>query len=68
MLNQTFLDENVGDLLDLTEYEKPKEITNLDIYKIFLRTIIPKTRVLFSLVKKYSGRCPVLTIASDAAI
>jgi hypothetical protein len=58
-----FVDNIKQYLLDLTEYEKPKEITNLDIYKIFLRTIIPKTRVLFSLVKKYiKGRLSLVDV------
>jgi hypothetical protein len=60
-----FVDNIKQYLLDLTEYEKPKEITNLDIYKIFLRTIIPKTRVLFSLVKKYiKGRLSLVDVVN----
>lgn len=51
--DSNFVDNIKQYLLDLSEYEKPEELTNLDIYKIFLRTIIPKIRVLFSLVKKY---------------
>uniref|UniRef100_A0A6C0KP82 Uncharacterized protein n=1 Tax=viral metagenome TaxID=1070528 RepID=A0A6C0KP82_9ZZZZ len=51
--DKNFVDNIKQYLLDLSDYEKPKELTNLDIYKIFLRTIIPKIRVLFSLVKKY---------------
>ena len=27
--------------LDLSQYERPEDLTNLDIYRIFLRTIIP---------------------------
>ena len=60
-----FVDNIKQYLLDLTDYEKPKEITNLDIYKIFLRTIIPKTRVLFSLVKKYiKGRLSLVDVVN----
>ena len=52
-------------MLDLTEYEKPKDLTNLDIYKIFLRTIIPKIRILFGLVKKYIvGRLSMIDVIS----
>ena len=60
-----FVDNIKQYLLDLTEYEKPKEITNLDVYKIFLRTIIPKTRILFSLVKKYiKGRLSLVDVVN----
>ena len=51
--DSNFVDNIKQYLLDLTEYKKPDNISNLDIYKIFLKTIIPKIRVLFSLVKKY---------------
>lgn len=39
--------------LNLTDKERPENIDNLDIYKIFLKTIVPKTSVLFSSVEKY---------------
>jgi hypothetical protein len=62
---QNFVDNIKQYLLDLSEYEKPKELTKLDIYKIFLRTIIPKIRVLFSLVKKYiKGRLSLVDIVN----
>ena len=32
---------------------KPNKLTNLEIYNEFLKIVIPKTRVLFNLVKKY---------------
>jgi hypothetical protein len=48
-----FIDNIKQYILDLSEYEKPTNLTNLDIYKIFLKTIIPKIRTLFTLVKKY---------------
>ena len=52
-------------MLDLSEYDKPTHLTNLDIYKIFLRTIIPKIRVLFSLVKKYiKGRLSLVDVVN----
>ena len=58
-----FVDNIKQYMLDLSEYEKPAELTNLDIYKIFLRTIIPKIRVLFSLVKKYiTGRLSIVDV------
>ena len=58
-----FVDNIKQYMLDLSEYEKPDELTNLDIYKIFLRTIIPKIRVLFSLVKKYiTGRLSMVDV------
>ena len=60
-----FVDNIKQYLLDLSNYEKPEEITNLDIYKIFLRTIIPKIRVLFALIKKYiKGRLSMLDVVS----
>jgi hypothetical protein len=51
--DSNFVDNIKQYMLDLSEYEKPEELTNLDIYKIFLRTIIPKIKILFLLVKKY---------------
>ena len=60
-----FVDNIKQYLLDLSDYEKPAEITNLDIYKIFLRTIIPKIRVLFALIKKYiKGRLSMVDVVS----
>lgn len=48
-----FVDNIKQYILDLSEYNRPELLSNVDIYKIFLRTIIPKIRVLFLLVKKY---------------
>jgi len=63
--DSNFVDNIKQYLLDLTEYEKPEELTNLDIYKIFLRTIIPKIRILFSLVKKYiKGRLSLVDVVN----
>ena len=60
-----FVDNIKQYLLDLSEYEKPNELTNLDIYKIFLRTIIPKIRILFMLVKKYiKGRLSLVDVVN----
>ena len=63
--DSNFVDNIKQYLLDLSEYEKPEELTNLDIYKIFLRTIIPKIKVLFSLVKKYiKGRLSLVDVVN----
>ena len=60
-----FIDNIKQYILDLSEYEKPENITNLDIYKIFLSTIIPKTRILFNLVKKYiKGRLSLIDVVN----
>jgi hypothetical protein len=37
----------------LSKSETKKEMSNFEIYKSFLQKIIPKTRVLFKLMKKY---------------
>ena len=63
--DSNFVDNIKQYLLDLTEYKKPDNISNLDIYKIFLNTIIPKIRVLFSLVKKYiKGRLSLVDVVN----
>jgi hypothetical protein len=63
--DDNFVDNIKQYMLDLTEYDKPTELTNLDIYKIFLRTIVPKTRVLFNLVKKYiKGRLSLVDVVN----
>ena len=60
-----FVDNIKQYILDLSEYDKPPDLTNLDIYKIFLRTIIPKIRVLFNLVKKYiKGRLSFIDVVN----
>lgn len=62
---QNFVDNIKQYFLDLTEYKKPDELTNLDIYKTFLKIIIPKTRTLFSLVKKYiKGRLSLVEVVN----
>jgi hypothetical protein len=63
--DDNFVDDIKEYTLDLSQYERPEEITNLDIYKIFLRTIIPKIRVLFNLVKKYiKGRLSLVDVVN----
>ena len=60
-----FVDNIKHYMLDLSEYEKPEELTNADIYKIFLRTIIPKIKILFMLVKKYiKGRLSLVDVVN----
>ena len=42
---------------------KPDKLTNLEIYNEFLKVVIPKTRVLFKLVKKYiKGRLSMVDV------
>ena len=42
---------------------KPENLSNLEIYKEFLKIIIPKIRVLFNLVKKYiKGKLSMLNV------
>jgi hypothetical protein len=63
--DSNFVDNIKQYFLDLTEYNRPDDITNLEIYKTFLNTIIPKIRVLFSLVKKYiKGRLSLSSVVS----
>jgi hypothetical protein len=63
--DRNFVDNIKQYYLDLTEYKKTEELTNSDIYNIFLKTIIPKTRVLFSLVKKYiTGRLSLVEVVN----
>ena len=63
--DSNFVDNIKQYLLDLSEYEKPEGLPNLDIYKIFLRTIIPKIRILFNLVKKYiKGRLSMVDVVN----
>lgn len=63
--DNNFVDNIKQYFLDLSEYNRPNDLTNLDIYKIFLSTIIPKTRVLFNLVKKYiKGKLSLVDVVS----
>ena len=53
--NENFVDDIKNYLLDLSAFERPEGVTNLEIYEHFLKIIIPKIRVIFNLVKKYIG-------------
>ena len=39
--------------MNLSEYDRPDGVTDDDVFKQFLMTLIPKIRVIFNLVKKY---------------
>jgi len=61
--DNNFVDNIKQYYLDLTGYNRREDLTNLDIYKIFLRTIVPKIRILFGLVKKYiKGRLSMVEV------
>ncbi len=63
--DSNFVDNIKQYLLDLSQYEKPSSLTNIDIYRNFLKIIIPKIRVLFNLVKKYiKGRLSLVDIVN----
>jgi hypothetical protein len=63
--DSNFVDNIKQYFLDLTKYKKPDDISNADIYKIFLKTIIPKTRILFFLIKKYiKGRLSLVDVVN----
>jgi hypothetical protein len=51
--DSNFVDNNKNYMLDLSDYEMPEKLTNVEIYDKFLKIIIPKIVVLFNLVKKY---------------
>ena len=51
--NDNFVDNIKNYVLDLSSFERPEGVTNLEIYENFLKIIIPKIRILFNLVKKY---------------
>ena len=48
-----FVDNIKNYMLDLSEYEMPEPLSNVEIYDKFLKIITPKIVVLFNLVKKY---------------
>jgi hypothetical protein len=48
-----FLDGIKNYMLNLTEYDNTLNLTKFDVFKEFLKIVIPKIRVLFNLVKKY---------------
>jgi hypothetical protein len=63
--DNNFVDDIKQYVLDLSEYNKPDDITNLEVYKIFLQTIIPKIKILFRLVKKYiKGKLSLVDVVS----
>ena len=63
--DSNFVDNIKQYILDLSDFNRPPEVTDLDIYKIFLKTIIPKTKILFSLVKKYiKGRLSLVDVVN----
>ena len=51
--DDNFVDNIKKYMLDLSDYDRPAGLTNLDIYRTFLRTIVPKIKILFSMIKKY---------------
>ena len=51
--DNNFVDNIKNYILDFSENERPAGLSDLDVYTDFLKIIIPKTRVLFNLVKKY---------------
>ena len=48
-----FVDNIKNYVLDFSENERPEGLSDVDVYNEFLKIIIPKTRILFNLVKKY---------------
>ena len=48
-----YLKNIINHYLNLSEFEKPPDVTDLDIFKKFIKIITPKTSILFNLVKKY---------------
>ena len=53
--NENFVDDIKDYILNLSSFERPEGVTNLEIYEHFLKIIIPKIRIIFNLVKKYIG-------------
>jgi hypothetical protein len=51
--NDNFVDNIKNYVLDFSENDRPEGLSDVDIYNEFLKIIIPKTRILFNLVKKY---------------
>ena len=61
--DDNFVDNIKNYILNLSESDKPEGLTNLDIYNQFLKIIVPKTRILFNLVKKYiKGRLSMIDV------
>jgi len=58
-----FVDNIKHYMMDLTSFQNNDKISNIDLYKEFLNIVIPKTRVLFNLVKKYiKGRLSMVDV------
>jgi hypothetical protein len=53
--NENFVDDIKDYILNLSSFERPEGVSNLEIYEHFLKIIIPKIRIIFNLVKKYIG-------------
>jgi len=51
--NDNFVDDIKNYILNLSSFDRPEGVTNLEIYEHFLKVIIPKIRIIFNLVKKY---------------
>jgi len=61
--DDNFVDNIKNYILNLSDSDKPEGLTNLDIYNQFLKIIVPKTRILFNLVKKYiKGRLSMVDV------
>lgn len=64
-VDDNFVDNIKNYILNLTEQERPPGLTNIDIYRQFLNIVIPKIRVLFSLMKKYiKGKLSMVDLIS----
>jgi len=60
-----FVDNIKQYMLNLSDTNEGDGLSKLDIYKTFLKTIIPKTRVLFNLIKKYiKGKLSLVDVIS----
>lgn len=52
-LSENYLNNTKKFIMNLTEYDKPDDISDLDIFKEIIKIITPRTSVLFELIKKY---------------
>lgn len=63
--DDNFVDNIKNYMLNLTEQERPSGLTNVELYKQFLKIVIPKIKVLFGLVKKYiKGKLSMVDLIS----
>jgi RNase H-fold protein (predicted Holliday junction resolvase) len=61
--DDNFVDSIKNYILDFSENDRPYGLSDTDVYNEFLKIIIPKTRVLFNLVKKYiKGRLSMVDL------